>query len=34
MIEVEGRYYFIDMGTQAIEDLIHRGISIDRKSVV
>lgn len=29
MIEVDGRYYFIDMGTQAIEDLIHRGISID-----
>lgn len=29
MIEVSGRYYFIDMGTQAIEDLIHRGISID-----
>ena len=29
MIEVAGRHYFIDMGTQAIEDLIHRGISID-----
>ncbi len=29
MIEVAGRYYFVDMGTQVIEDLLHRGISID-----
>lgn len=29
MIEVNGRYYFIDMGTQVIEDLIHRGISVE-----
>ncbi len=28
MIEVSGRYYFIDMGTQAIEDLADRGIDI------
>lgn len=27
MIEVSGRYYFVDMGTQAIEDVIRRGIS-------
>ncbi|MBQ8334198.1 MAG: ribonuclease Z [Clostridia bacterium] len=29
MIETEGRYYFIDMGTQAIEDVIKRGISVN-----
>ncbi|MGN1346145.1 MAG: MBL fold metallo-hydrolase [Eubacteriales bacterium] len=29
MIEVAGRYYFVDMGTQAIEDLIRRGIAIE-----
>lgn len=29
MLEVSGRYYFVDMGTQAIEDLLHRGIAID-----
>ena len=27
MIETQGRYYFIDMGTQAIEDVIKRGIA-------
>ena len=29
MIEIQGRYYFIDMGTQAIEDVIRRGINVD-----
>lgn len=29
MLETAGRYYFIDMGTQAIEDLRHRGIAIE-----
>ncbi len=29
MLEVSGRYYFIDMGTQAIEDLRERGISVE-----
>ncbi len=29
MLEIAGLYYFIDMGTQAIEDLRHRGIAID-----
>lgn len=29
MLEVSGRYYFIDMGTSAIEDITHRGISVN-----
>ncbi len=29
MIETAGRYYFIDMGTQAIEDVIKRGINVN-----
>ena len=29
LIETQGRYYFIDMGTQAIEDLIRRGINVN-----
>lgn len=29
MIEVNGRYYFIDMGVMAIDDLMTRGIPVD-----
>ena len=29
MIEISGRYYFIDMGVMAINDLVTRGIKID-----
>lgn len=29
MIEISGRYYFIDMGTSAIEDITRRGISVN-----
>ncbi len=29
MIEVSGRYYFIDMGIMAIGDLVQRGIRVD-----
>ena len=29
MIEVSGRYYFIDMGTPAIEDITRKGISVN-----
>ncbi len=29
MLEVSGRYYFIDMGTQAIEDLHVRGVAVE-----
>ena len=34
MLEVSGRYYFIDMGTSAIDDITRRGISVnDVKSI-
>ncbi len=29
MLEINGKYYFIDMGTMAMEDLRRRGISFD-----
>ena len=29
MIEVQGRYYFVDMGVMAITDLVTRGIPVD-----
>lgn len=29
MLEIAGRYYFIDMGTGAVEDLVHRGIKLE-----
>lgn len=29
MIEVSGRYYFVDMGCPAIDDLVTRGIPVD-----
>lgn len=29
MVEVSGRYYFVDMGIMAIDELVTRGIPVD-----